>query len=201
MINRICGQKSYQKASTPSDFFDPDIILYMILKGMKRKKLKLLKKIKKFIFLYNQLKNDFVLYSEEVNKEEMKMKKVIGLLVMLVCFTGCASNGGVDYEDPSTFQEQNFASYEEWVDAELDLAQYYGGFTDDQLAYFREVAMQDEVLFREEFRRFNEEVESYLQQQDMIVQQQNELANQQQQQMFEQQQQMFDQQVQMSMGF
>ena len=70
------------------------------------------------------------------------MKKVIGLLVMLVCFTGCASNGGVDYEDPSTFQEQNFASYEEWVDAELDLAQYYGGFTDEQLAYFREVAMQ-----------------------------------------------------------
>lgn len=160
-----------------------------------------LKKIKKFIFLYNQLKNDFVLYSEEVNKEEMKMKKVIGLLVMLVCFTGCASNGGVDYEDPSTFQEQNFASYEEWVDAELDLAQYYGGFTDDQLAYFREVAMQDEALFREEFRRFNEEVEYYLQQQDMIVQQQNEMANQQQQQMFDQQQQMFDQQVQMSMGF
>lgn len=115
------------------------------------------------------------------------MKKVIGLLVMLVCFTGCASNGGVDYEDPSTFQEQNFASYEEWVDAELDLAQYYGGFTDDQLAYFREVAMQDEALFREEFRRFNEEVEYYLQQQDMIVQQQNEMANQQQQQMFEQQ--------------
>lgn len=131
----------------------------------------------------------------------MKMKKVIGLLVMLVCFTGCASNGGVDYEDPSTFQEQNFASYEEWVDAELDLAQYYGGFTDEQLAYFREVAMQDEALFREEFRRFNEEVEYYLQQQDMIVQQQNEMANQQQQQMFEQQQQMFDQQVQMSMGF
>ena len=151
--------------------------------------------------LHNQLKNDFVLYSEEVNKEEMKMKKVIGLLVMLVCFTGCASNGGVDYEDPSTFQEQNFASYEEWVDAELDLAQYYGGFTDDQLAYFREVAMQDEALLREEFRRFNEEVEYYLQQQDMIVQQQNEMANQQQQQMFEQQQQMFDQQVQMSMGF
>lgn len=120
---------------------------------------------------------------------------------MLVCFTGCASNGGVDYEDPSTFQEQNFASYEEWVDAELDLAQYYGGFTDEQLAYFREVAMQDEALFREEFRRFNEEVEMYLQQQDMIVQQQNEMANQQQQQMFDQQQQMFDQQVQMSMGF
>ena len=45
------------------------------------------------------------------------MKKVIGLLVMLVCFTGCASNGGVDYEDPSTFQEQNFASYEmqNWI--------------------------------------------------------------------------------------
>lgn len=83
----------------------------------------------------------------------------------------------------------------------IDLAQYYGGFTDDQLAYFREVAMQDEALFREEFRRFNEEVEFYLQQQDMIVQQQNEMANQQQQQMFEQQQQMFDQQVQMSMGF
>lgn len=128
------------------------------------------------------------------------MKKVIGLLVMLVCFTGCASNGGVDYEDPSTFQEQNFASYEEWVDAELDLAQYYGGFIDEQLAYFREVAMQDEALFREEFRRFNEEVEMYLQQQDLIVQQQNEMA-QQQQQMFDQQQQMFDQQVQMSMGF
>lgn len=128
------------------------------------------------------------------------MKKVIGLLVMLVCFTGCASNGGVDYEDPSTFQEQNFASYEEWVDAELDLAQYYGGFTDEQLAYFRELAMQDEALFREEFRRFNEEVEMYLQQQDLIVQQQNEMA-QQQQQMFDQQQQMFDQQVQMSMGF
>lgn len=128
------------------------------------------------------------------------MKKVIGLLVMLVCFTGCASNGGVDYEDPSTFQEQNFTSYEEWVDAELDLAQYYGGFTDEQLAYFREVAMQDEALFREEFRRFNEEVEMYLQQQDLIVQQQNEMA-QQQQQMFDQQQQMFDQQVQMSMGF
>lgn len=128
------------------------------------------------------------------------MKKVIGLLVMLVCFTGCASNGGVDYEDPSTFQEQNFASYEEWVDAELDLAQYYGGFTDEQLAYFREVAMQDEALFREEFHRFNEEVEMYLQQQDMIVQQQNEMA-QHQQQMFDQQQQMFDQQVQMSMGF
>ena len=102
------------------------------------------------------------------------MKKVIGLLVMLVCFTGCASNGGVDYEDPSTFQEQNFASYEEWV---------------------------DEALFREEVRRFNEEVEMYLQQQDMIVQQQNEMAQQQQQQMFDQQQQMFDQQVQMSMGF
>ena len=29
------------------------------------------------------------------------MKKVIGLLVMLVCFTGCASNSGVDYEDTS----------------------------------------------------------------------------------------------------
>lgn len=126
------------------------------------------------------------------------MKKVIGLLVMLVCFTGCASNKGVDYNDPSTFQEQNFASYEEWVDAELDLAQYYGGFTDEQLAYFREVAMQDEALFREEFRRFNEEVEYYLQQQNEMAQQQ---YNQQQQQMFEQQQQMFDQQVQMSMGF
>ena len=135
----------------------------------------------------------------------MKMKKVIGLLVMLVCFTGCASNGGVDYEDPYTFQEQNFASYEEWVDAELDLAQYYGGFTDDQLAYFREVAMQDEALFREEFRRFNEEVEYYLQQQNEMAQQQYNQQQQQmfeqQQQMFEQQQQMFDQQVQMSMGF
>ena len=124
------------------------------------------------------------------------MKKVIGLLVMLVCFTGCASNKGVDYNDPSTFQEQNFASYEEWVDAELDLAQYYGGFTDEQLAYFREVAMQDEALFREEFRRFNEEVDYYLQQQNEMAQQQYN----QQQQMFEQQQ-MFDQQVQMSMGF
>ena len=93
----------------------------------------------------------------------MKMKKVIGLLVMLVCFTGCASNGGVDYEDPSTFQEQNFASYEEWVDAELDLVQYYGGFTDEQLALIvqqqNEMAQQQQQMFDQQQQMFDQQVQ------------------------------------------
>lgn len=55
------------------------------------------------------------------------MDKIVGLLILLVLFTGCAaqSTNTVDYNHPSTIQEENYASYEDWVEEELSVIQYY----------------------------------------------------------------------------
>lgn len=115
---------------------------------------------------------------------------------MLVLFTGCAaqSTSAVDYNDPYSIQEKNYASYEDWVEEELSIIQYYTDCTNQELEYIRQIALQDHEYFREQMRLFNEQVDAFNQQQ---VNQQNDMAQQQ----FDQQQQMFDQQVQMNNGF
>lgn len=124
------------------------------------------------------------------------MDKIVGLLILLVLFTGCAaqSTNTVDYNHPSTIQEENYASYEDWVEEELSVIQYYTDCTNQDLEYIRQIALQDHEYFREQMRLFNEQVDVFNQQQ---VNQQNDMAQQQ----FDQQQQMFDQQMQMDNGF
>lgn len=124
------------------------------------------------------------------------MDKIISLLILLVLFTGCAaqSTSEVDYNDSYSIQEENYASYEDWVEEELSIIQYYTDCTNQELEYIRQIALQDHEYFREQMRLFNEQVDAFNQQQ---VNQQNDMAQQQ----FDQQQQMFDQQVQMSNGF
>lgn len=124
------------------------------------------------------------------------MDKIISLLILLVLFTGCAaqSTSAVDYNDPYSIQEDNYAPYEDWVEEELSIIQYYTDCTNQELEYIRQIALQDHEYFREQMRLFNEQVDAFNQQQ---VNQQNDMAQQQ----FDQQQQMFDQQVQMSNGF
>lgn len=129
-------------------------------------------------------------------KGNRKMDKIISLLILLVLFTGCAaqSTSAVDYNNPYSIQEENYASYEDWVEEELSIIQYYTDCTNQELEYIRQIALQDHEYFREQMRLFNEQVDAFNQQQ---VNQQNDMAQQQ----FDQQQQMFDQQVQMSNGF
>lgn len=124
------------------------------------------------------------------------MDKIVGLLILLVLFTGCAaqSTNTVDYNRPSTIQEENYASYEDWVEEELSVIQYYTDCKNQDLQYMRQIALQDHEYFREQMRLFNEQVDVFNQQQ---VNQQNDMAQQQ----FDQQQQMFDQQMQMDNGF
>lgn len=124
------------------------------------------------------------------------MDKIISLLILLVLFTGCAtqSTSTVDYNDPYSIQEENYTSYEDWVEEELSIIQYYTDCTNQELEYIRQIALQDHEYFREQMRLFNEQVDAFNQQQ---VNQQNDMAQQQ----FDQQQQMFDQQVQMNNGF
>ena len=119
------------------------------------------------------------------------MDKIVGLLILLVLFTGCAaqSTNTVDYNHPSTIQEENYASYEDWVEEELSVIQYYTDCTNQDLGYMRQIALQDHEYFREQMR-----LDAFNQQQ---VNQQNDMAQQQ----FDQQQQMFDQQMQMDNGF
>lgn len=123
------------------------------------------------------------------------MDKIISLLILLVLFTGCAaqSTSTVDYNNPYSIQEENYASYEDWVEEELSIIQYYTDCTNQELEYIRQIALQDHEYFREQMRLFNEQVDAFNQQQ---VNQQNDIAQQ-----FDQQQQMFDQQVQMNNGF
>lgn len=124
------------------------------------------------------------------------MDKIISLLILLVLFTGCAtqSTSTVDYNDPYSIQEENYTSYEDWVEEELSIIQYYTDCTNQELEYMRQIALQDHEYFREQMRLFNEQLDAFNQQQ---VNQQNDMAQQQ----FDQQQQMFDQQVQMNNGF
>ena len=124
------------------------------------------------------------------------MKKIVSLFVLFVLFTGCAAQPAstVEYDEPTTIQEENYGTYEDWVDEELNLVQYYTDCSNEDLEYMRQVAMEDEDYFREQMRLFNEQVQTFQQQQ---FNQQNEMAQQQ----FDQQQQMFDQQMQMNNGF
>lgn len=109
------------------------------------------------------------------------MDKIVGLLILLVLFTGCVaqSTNTVDYNHSSTIQEENYASYEDWVEEELSVIQYYTDCTNKDLEYMRQIALQDHAYFREQIRLFNEQVN-----------QQNDIS-----------QQMFDQQMQMDNGF
>lgn len=88
------------------------------------------------------------------------MDKIVGLLILLVLFTGCAaqSTNTVDYNHPSTIQEENYASYEDWVEEELSVIQYYTDCTNQDLEYMRQIALQDHAYFREQIRLFNEQV-------------------------------------------
>lgn len=106
------------------------------------------------------------------------MDKIVGLLILLVLFTGCAaqSTNTVDYNRPSTIQEENYASYEDWVEEELSVIQYYTDCTNQDLQYMRQIALQDHEYFREQMRLFNEQVDVFNQQQ---VNQQNDMAQQQ----------------------
>ncbi len=124
------------------------------------------------------------------------MKKMICLCAMLVLFTGCAASQtqSVDYDNPSSIQEGNYASYEDWVEDELDMMNYYANWSEEDMDQARQIAMQDQEYFREVVRQFNEQVEYNVQQQQQQFDQQMDMAQQ-------QQQQMFDQQVQMSTGF
>lgn len=124
------------------------------------------------------------------------MKKMICLCAMLVLFTGCAAGQiqSVDYDNPSSIQEGNYASYEDWVEDELDMMNYYANWSEEDMDQARQIAMQDQEYFREVVRQFNEQVEYNVQQQQQQFDQQMDMAQQ-------QQQQMFDQQVQMSTGF
>ncbi len=124
------------------------------------------------------------------------MKKMICLCAMLVLFTGCAASQAqsVDYDNPSSIQEGNYASYEDWVEDELDMMNYYANWSEEDMDQARQIAMQDQEYFREVVRQFNEQVEYTVQQQQQQFDQQMDMAQQ-------QQQQMFDQQVQMSTGF
>ena len=117
------------------------------------------------------------------------MDKIISLQILLVLFTGCAaqSTSAVDYNDPYSIQEENYASYEDWVEEELSIIQYYTDCTNQELEYMRQIALQDHEYFREQMRLFNEQVDAFNQQQ---VNQQNDMAQQQS-----------DQQVQMNNGF
>lgn len=38
------------------------------------------------------------------------MKKVLDLMFVLLCFTGCA-NKEINYEKPSSIKEENYATY------------------------------------------------------------------------------------------
>ena len=108
----------------------------------------------------------------------MKKKKLYkSLLILLVLFTGCAaqSTNTVDYNRPSTIQEENYASYEDWVEEELSVIQYYTDCTNQDLQYMRQIALQDHEYFREQMRLFNEQVDVFNQQQ---VNQQNDMAQQ-----------------------
>lgn len=124
------------------------------------------------------------------------MKKMICLCAMLVLFTGCAAGQiqSVDYDNPSSIQEGNYASYEDWVEDELDMMNYYANWSEEDMDQARQIAMQDQEYFRQVVRQFNEQVEYNVQQQQQQFDQQMDMAQQ-------QQQQMFDQQVQMSTGF
>ena len=91
------------------------------------------------------------------------MDKIISLQILLVLFTGCAaqSTSAVDYNDPYSIQEENYASYEDWVEEELSIIQYYTDCTNQELEYMRQIALQDHEYFREQMWLFNEQVDAF----------------------------------------
>lgn len=52
------------------------------------------------------------------------MKKVLGLMFVLLCFTGCA-NKEINYEKPSSIKEENYATYADWVEDEMLMIDHY----------------------------------------------------------------------------
>ena len=90
------------------------------------------------------------------------MKKVIGLLCVLLCFTGCA-NKEINYEKPSSIKEENYATYADWVEDEMLMIDHYLEISDKELANIKKDAMKDPEYFREFVESFNEQIEGLLQ--------------------------------------
>lgn len=90
------------------------------------------------------------------------MKKVLGLMFMLICFTGCA-NKEINYNEPSSIKEENYATYADWVEDEMLLIDHYLDISDKELADIKKDAMNDPEYFREFVESFNEQIEGLLQ--------------------------------------
>ncbi|MBD8958484.1 MAG: hypothetical protein EGQ83_08505 [Holdemanella biformis] len=90
------------------------------------------------------------------------MKKVIGLMFVLLCFTGCA-NKEINYEKPSSIKEENYATYADWVEDEMLMIDHYLEISDKELADIKKDAMKDPEYLREFVESFNEQIEGLLQ--------------------------------------
>lgn len=90
------------------------------------------------------------------------MKKVLGLMFVLLCFTGCA-NKEINYEKPSSIKEENYATYADWVEDEMLMIDHYLEISDKELADIKKDAMKDPEYFREFVKSFNEQIEGLLQ--------------------------------------
>lgn len=90
------------------------------------------------------------------------MKKVLGLMLMLVCFSGCA-NKEINYNEPSSIKEENYATYADWVEDEMLMIDHYLDISGKELADIKKDAMNDPEYFREFVESFNEQIEGLLQ--------------------------------------
>lgn len=90
------------------------------------------------------------------------MKKVLGLMFVLLCFTGC-SNKEINYEKPFFIKEENYATYADWVEDEMLMIDHYLDISDKELADIKKDAMNDPEYFREFVESFNEQIEGLLQ--------------------------------------
>lgn len=90
------------------------------------------------------------------------MKKVLGLMFVLLCFTGCA-NKEINYNEPSSIKEENYTTYAEWVEDEMLMIDHYLEISDKELANIKKDAMKDAEYFREFVESFNEQIEGLLQ--------------------------------------
>lgn len=90
------------------------------------------------------------------------MKKILGFMLVLVCFTGCA-NKEINYEKPSSIKEENYATYADWVEDEMLMIDHYLEISDKELADIKEDAMNNPEYFREFVKSFNEQIEGLLQ--------------------------------------
>lgn len=90
------------------------------------------------------------------------MKKVLGLMLMVVCFSGCA-NKEINYNEPSSIKEENYETYADWVEDEMLMIDHYLDISDKELADIKKDAMNDPEYFREFVESFNEQIEGLLQ--------------------------------------